>query len=184
MSNQSATIRDQYLHYDLIRSGRFNSNELAMLQVIATYSQRCELKQSELARIMNKSIATIRRTMNSLISKGIIVRTYTVFKRCVLKIKSLKEQKELMTGLGIIKLIQKRTKSLMKSNDRSRMNELNRSPMSEPTRSKTQEENFKANLNIFSETSQKIQGWLNEREFAQRKNEQLAAFKAQFNLNT
>ena len=148
MSITHRTDRAQFLHYDLIRSGRFTSNELALLNIINSYSQRCELKQEELAKMVTKSVATVRRTINSLISKGIIDRTYTVFKRCVLRIRTLDQQKELMTLGGILKQVLNRRKKSMKSSDRSPMSEVNRSPMSEPTRSKTQEINSKANFQI------------------------------------
>lgn len=143
MNNSNSTKRSQFLDYNLIRSGRFNSNELALLNVIITFSDRCEMSQGYLAKAINKSIPTIRRTINGLIKKGIVTRSYTVFKRCVIRIVSLDVQKSLMTISGIlkqaIKSAKKHGKNLIKSNYRSPVSELNRSPMIEPTRSKTEE---------------------------------------------
>lgn len=174
----TATVRDQFLDYDLIRSGRFSANEIALLQIIITFSKHCEMKQEYLAKAMNKSIPTVRRTIKSLINKGIINRSYTVFKRCVLKVIDLKDQKKLMSAAGIIKQVLKVTKRSIKSTDRSPVSELNRSPVSEPTRNETlRNKTNKIELNF-----SKLAKPMTEKEYANERNRQLAAFSALFNL--
>jgi cytidine deaminase len=52
--------------------------------------------------MINKSVPTVKRTIKSLIEKGVITKTYTLFKKCILKLVSLQEQAKLMTPSGII----------------------------------------------------------------------------------
>lgn len=137
------TKRIQFLDYDLVRSGRFSANELALLNIIQSFSERCEMNQGYLAKAMNKSTRTIQRTINSLVAKGMIRRTYTTFKRCVLVIVTLDVQKHLKTASGMmkqaLKAVKKKTKNLMKSTDMTSMSDLIMTSMSQPTRTETQE---------------------------------------------
>lgn len=175
------TSRVQFIHYNLLRSGRLSANEIAMLSVIQSYSQRCELKQIDIARSLNKSISTVRRTMNSLITKGLIVRTYTVFKRCVLRLASLKEQELLMTSWGVVKQALKAAKNLMKSSDRSPMSELNRSPMNEPTRSNNlRNKTEKSDLNFNDRSSESERE--RQRRIENERQRQLFEFKKKYGV--
>lgn len=180
MKNQ-ATVRSQFLDYNLIRSGRFNANELAFLNILVSFSERCEMTQAYLSKAMNKSIPTIRRTIKSLIQKGIVTRTYTLFKRCVIKIVSLEEQKKLLSMAGMIKqafkIAKKKTKNLIKSSYRSQVNELNRSSVIEPTRNETQEiKQLKIDINLGQKDSLKPKIM----DLNKAKEEAIARFKASF----
>jgi DNA-binding Lrp family transcriptional regulator len=86
----------------ILKSGRFDANEIAVLAIISSYSNCCTITQSELAKMINKSVPTVKRTIKSLIEKGVITKEYTLFKKCILKLVSLQEQAKLMTPSGII----------------------------------------------------------------------------------
>lgn len=180
MKNQ-ATVRSQFLDYNLIRSGRFNANELALLNVIVTFSDRCEMNQTYLAKAINKSIPTIRRTIKSLLQKGIITRTYTLFKRCLIRVVSLDEQKKLLSMTGMIKqalkIAKNKTKNVIKSSYRSSVNVLNRSSVIEPTRNETKE---KKQIKIDTFLEQKLDLKPKTFDLNKAKEEAIAKFKAAY----
>jgi DNA-binding MarR family transcriptional regulator len=81
-----------FIDDNLLKSGRFDANEIAVLAIISSYSNCCTITQSELAKMINKSVPTVKRTIKSLVEKGVITKTYTLFKRCVLRIVPAHEQ--------------------------------------------------------------------------------------------
>jgi DNA-binding MarR family transcriptional regulator len=177
-----ATKRNQFVNYQLIRSNRFTPNERAVIQIIESYSDRCELKHSDIATMLNRSVSTVQRAIRGLIEKGMIVRTYTVFKRCVLRLKSLAEQKELLSFAGLIKQIARTKKTRMKSSDLSSMTELDRSSVTEPTRSKTLEIKQESKFQFLGQKMPNAERRMSEREFGNERNRQMMAFAEKFGL--
>lgn len=178
----SSTVRSQFLDYNLIRSGRFTPVEHALLNVIVTFSERCEMNQTYLAKAINRSVRTVQRSIDSLIKKGIIDRSYTLFKRCVIRVKTLKQQAELMTAGGILKQLLKKRKKRVIPHDMTPVSEVITTPVSQPTRSETpRNKTIKSELNF----QQKDMGPGRNRSdewFVSEKSRQLAAYLAQQSL--
>jgi predicted transcriptional regulator len=103
MNNNNIQKSQNYLIGEIIRSGRLNALELGLLNVISSYSESCRMTHAALAKSINRSVATVKRLIKSLIDKGIITKAYTYFKRCVLKIISPEKQRELLTCAGVVK---------------------------------------------------------------------------------
>lgn len=176
----SATIRAQYLDYDLIRSNRLNPIEQRLLQIIVSYSERCSLRQSDLAAMMCRSVATVKRATKSLVEKGFIDKKYTTFKRCVLRVVTMAKQKELMSGFGSLRQIFKRARLRKKVPDSSSVNHLDSSPMSRPTRSETtRNKTSEIDLNFLS----KSMGRMSKDQLISEKNRQLNEFRLLNGLN-
>ena len=102
-----SNTRTNYIDFKLLRSGRFTPNEVAVLTIIFSYSEYSKLTYAEIGKMLNRSATTIKRTVKSLVEKGIITKTYTLFKKCVLKIVSLQEQAKLLTASGIVQQVLK-----------------------------------------------------------------------------
>lgn len=178
----SASSRSQFLDFNLTRSGFLTPVEHALLNVIMSFSDHCQMNQAYLAKAINRSVRTVQRTIRSLIEKGMIDRTYTVFKRCFIRIRSLKAQAELMTASGIIKQALKVKNSRMKSSHTTKVSRLYLPSMSEPTRSKTQE--IKTGRNFLNLTNEmpKSERRMSEGEFNNTRSQQLLAFAERFGL--
>lgn len=177
------TQRTNLLNYDLMRSNRFNRNERALLSILVTYSQHCSVSQGQLADWLCCSISTVQRTIRSLIAKGMIRKTYTLFKRCVLKLVSLDAQRELMSAGGIIKQVFKSATRQRKKYDRSQLPQPDLSPKTEPTRKETQEIKLGKSELFFGQKMPNAGRRMNEREFSNARSAQLAAFAEKFGLS-
>ena len=176
----SATVRSQFLDYDLVRSNRLNPIEQRLLQIIVSYSDRCTDRQQDIAKMMCRSVATVKRATNSLIEKGFIEKRYTTFKRCVLRVVALSKQKELMSGFGSFRQIFKRARLRKKASDSSSVNHLDSSSVSRPTRSETtRNKTSEIDLNFLSKTM----GPMNNDQFISERNRQLNQFKAMHGIN-
>lgn len=168
MSEANAVSRSQFLDFKLMREGKFSCVEQALLARIADFSQgiystvQREHTLAWLAKVLNKSTSTVRRAINSLVSKGILTKRYGVFKTLILKIIPLAQQEQLR-GAGMIKkavsLIHKRLKLKRKSPERSSMNDLDKLSVNEPIKNERSKE---ININIeknFSFNSDKRPIW-------------------------
>lgn len=141
-SNSKATDRTQFVSYDLLRSGKINCVESAVINYINSFSKECRVKLSEIARGIQKSVRTVQRAINSLLKKGLINRTYTTFKRCVLSLMNLEIQtKVAKDGLAIVKNIfnwsSKNKKNSTKSSDVTSVSDHDVTSVSHPTRNET-----------------------------------------------
>jgi DNA-binding MarR family transcriptional regulator len=187
LMSEKATERENQLCYALIRSGQFNCVELSILQYINSYSQVCTDSLEQIARGIGKSIATVKRGLKLLIAKGIVRRTYGVFKKLILRLIPLDEQKKLLGGgmirsvfKNIKKAARKARKKLMISTDSSSMSRLNSSSVSYSIREKQQEKNFLDPIKNLGEKVSLKPAFL---DLAKHRDEQLARFKAAYCQN-
>ena len=90
--------RTQYLHYMLPEAGILTSNEVHLLEIVKSRPQYYLENLSTLAASMNKSRRTVQYIINKLVMKGFLKKKYTTFKRMILTITSMEEQKKLMSG--------------------------------------------------------------------------------------
>ena len=97
----SQNSRSQYISHQLSTSGLLSIQELSLLTIINSRPHYCLENLSELARMMTRSVRTVQRTIEKLVSKGIIKRTYTTFKRLKLEIVAMSKQNDLLNG-GLI----------------------------------------------------------------------------------
>jgi DNA-binding MarR family transcriptional regulator len=172
MSN--ATIRSQFIDYNLIRSGRLSPTEAALLQIIGSFSEYCASRQADIAKMMNRSTATVKRATTGLLEKGYITKTYTLFKRCVLKVVPLEKQKALLGPNGALRQIFKLARLKRKRPDSSPVSQLNSSPVSQSTRKETAENKTKKIELNFSENREMPKGRMTDKEFMNEKMRQLA----------
>jgi len=88
----AAHTRTQYLNYNYIISMPLNPVERSLLQVIHTRPQYCLENLEELGRLIQRSARTVQRAITTLVQKGILKKTYTLFKRIKLVLASMEEQ--------------------------------------------------------------------------------------------
>jgi hypothetical protein len=72
-----------------------NPVERSLLQVIHTRPQYCLENLEELGRLIQRSARTVQRAITTLVQKGILQKTYTMFKRIKLVLASLEEQSKI-----------------------------------------------------------------------------------------
>ena len=131
----------QSISYQIARSGQLSANELAVLHIISTYSEYCcPRRVADIGVMIKKSERTVRRALYGLIAKGLVKRTYTVFKRLVLRIVSHDIQRGLFGQNLVEKIVGKSVKRHKYSYDRSKTTEVVRSTVAEPIKSKTERE--------------------------------------------
>lgn len=111
--------------------------EMAVLQYIQTYSTFCAPPSLKImASAMQTSERTLRRTINLLVSKGMLIKRYRCFKRLHLEIVSLAVQKTLH-GAGMVKkALCKSWKRFKKRSHRPNGTDLIRPPVTEPIQNK------------------------------------------------
>lgn len=138
----------QGLDFILFRSGQFNSNEMAVLAYINTFSEYCAPRAiADIGRAIHKSDRTVRYVINRLVEKGILIKRYRCFKRVWLQIVDLTKQKSLH-GFGMIKsVLDKALKSKDKDSDRQPTAELDRQPTAEPIKNKTEKNKTSSEIN-------------------------------------
>jgi DNA-binding Lrp family transcriptional regulator len=66
--------------------------ERSLLQVVSTRPQYCLENLNELGRLLQRSARTVQRAITTLTQKGILKKTYTMFKRIKLVLATLDEQ--------------------------------------------------------------------------------------------
>lgn len=137
------TTPRQSICYQLTRSGQFSPVELAVLQYVSSYSDYCiPPRVSIIGRAIQRSDKTVRRAINRLVQKGILIKKYTVFKRLFLVIVDHATQKSKLGGELVKQVLSKYLKPKKYSYDRSKMTVVSRSSMSEPIkRNKEKEKN-------------------------------------------
>jgi DNA-binding MarR family transcriptional regulator len=177
--NQAAS-RSQYISHKLITSTMLSIQEISLLSIINSRPHYCLENLTELGRLMNRSARTVQRTIEKLVSKGIVKRTYTTFKRLKLVIVSMAEQESLLNG-GIMAQVfkycsfKKRKKIKGLRHDTTSMSELNTTLMSDSINRR------KENKSIFSECLKKMQkGPKDEIAFEREKERQLKEFALLF----
>jgi hypothetical protein len=69
-----------------------NPVERSLLQVVSTRPQYCLENLNELGRLLQRSARTVQRAITTLTQKGILKKTYTMFKRIKLVLATLNEQ--------------------------------------------------------------------------------------------
>ena len=84
--------RTQYLNYNYIITMPLNPVERALLQVIHTRPQYCLENLEELGRLIQRSARTVQRAITTLVQKGILQKSYTMFKRIKLVLATMEEQ--------------------------------------------------------------------------------------------
>ena len=130
----------QCLDFNLIRSGQLNRNEIAVLAYINTFSEFCAPPSLlVMAKAMQTSERTLRRTIDALCLKGLIVKTYRCFKRLRLQLVSLENQRKLLGSGMMFRVVRNVLKSRRKSSDRPNLTDLIRPPMTEPMQNKDSE---------------------------------------------
>lgn len=180
--SKEAIKREQFTDFKLMRECKFSRGEQALLARIADFSKgiystaKREHSLKWLAGVLNCSISTVKRDINSLVSKGIITKRYGVFKTLILKIIPLAEQ-ALLRGFGMVKkavsLIRKRRKLQRKQPDSSSVNHLDRSSMNYPIKKERLKE---VNMNI--EKNFSFKG--DNRTLSDKKNEAIEKMIAMF----
>jgi len=182
MNNKEMTERTNQVCFNLVRSGQFSTVELSIIQYINSYSQVCTDSLEQIAKGIGKSIATVKRGLKLLIAKGMVRRGYGVFKKLILRLAPLDEQKKLLGGgmiqsvfKNIRKAARKARKKLMISTDSSPMIRLDSSPMSHSTREKQQEKNL---LNPMLKFEEKIQLKPTKIDLEELKRREIARFLA------
>jgi len=81
--------------YKLARTGLLTTFEFKLLHYIASYSKECRSPNMGLiAQSMGYSERHIRRGIKALTSKGLVIKRYTYYKRCILNVQSLEYQKK------------------------------------------------------------------------------------------
>lgn len=61
-------------------------NDAKLIYLIGTSNNFLEIKQNEIANTLRISIPTIRRSINKLVKRRIIIRKYGLFKICSLSV--------------------------------------------------------------------------------------------------
>lgn len=89
------SARSQYLNYTYLLSMPLSPLERALLQVVHTRPQYCLENLSELGRLLQRSARTVQRAITTLTQKGILKKTYTMFKRIKLVLVTLDEQEKI-----------------------------------------------------------------------------------------
>jgi DNA-binding Lrp family transcriptional regulator len=72
--------------------------ERSLLQVVSTRPQYCLENLNELGRLLQRSARTVQRAITTLTQKGILKKTYTMFKRIKLVLATLDEQDKIAKG--------------------------------------------------------------------------------------
>jgi hypothetical protein len=176
------TTRVQYLDFNLIRSGFIKRSEHAILSYISSFSNRCCSKLDDIAIGTGYSRRTVQYAINKLVQKGLLKKSYTTFKRCVLQIVDLSVQKTLNSGSQILKSVFRFAKRIKKSSTKSSDVQNTTCPdvqtHTQPTRLETlrnKTENKEKNFSWNTFNTFKIH--LSAQEINERKNKQLEAYK-------
>jgi len=85
MSNDENIPLPQFLSNKLIRSGKFKPMELSILMLVSTYSEECKIPLALLTSMVNRSIRTVQKAIDSLVSKGALTKRHGLFNRVILK---------------------------------------------------------------------------------------------------
>jgi hypothetical protein len=149
----------QSICYQLTRSGQFTPIEIAVLQYVSTYSDYCiPPRIAIIGKALQRCEKTIRRAINSLVAKGVLIKKYTVFKRVFLRIVDHSVQKSKLGGEMVKQVLSKYLKPKKYVYDRTLMSVIQRTSMSEPIKSKTEKEkNHKIELKTIMKTKKNPQ---------------------------
>lgn len=81
--------------YKLARTSCLTPFEFKVLHYITSYSKECRASRMDLiAQSLGYSERHVRRTIKELTLKGLVIKKYTYYKRCILKAQSLDYQKK------------------------------------------------------------------------------------------
>lgn len=145
-------MRSQYISHELIINGLLSSLDISVLAYINTRPQYCLENLETIAKAIHRSKRTIQRSLERLVGKGIIKRRYTTFKRLVLTIVSLDEQKEITKTGGVLNMLKycafknRKRDAMIQATE---MSQLKATEMSHPiSRSNKIKSIYKSNVNF------------------------------------
>lgn len=83
----------QAINFEAIRKANLNPYERAVILHVLSFSKYCLYKRlSIMAKELHMCERTLRYSINGLVEKGMLQKTYTYYKRVVLKLNTLQQQ--------------------------------------------------------------------------------------------
>jgi predicted DNA-binding transcriptional regulator len=168
--------------FKLIQEAEFLTPiDRAVFGFITSYTKGCFRHQEVIARKLSISVRTLQRSITRLLKRGLLVRTYGVFKRVTYVAVSVARQLEILKNpattllKNLLNKSKKRRKKPVNSSDLSPVSDLNTTPVSEPTKEiKKEEIQIKKDKNFFEQFSQKplVQ------DFASKRNQAVSLLKS------
>lgn len=171
--------RTQYINHEAFQKMYLSPIEASLMLHINSRPNYCLENLSTLAYAMKRSIRTVQRAIQGLLQKGLIKRKYTNYKRLILTLVSMDEQKEVVSK-GAFHQIMKFcnfAKSKKKSSHTTLVSGLDTTSVSESINISNKKKSI---LNTGLKIMKK--GLKSDFELALEKQRQLAAYKVQLGL--